>query len=134
MFLITYILIQCIITMEFIIMIASFVNGLPTTTLRYMGWRFITNRGTAFVLDLTISCIIGWFTGEGMTSGFANLSSGIIVSVIAPYVLNWKFKYKTLESEYKTAKERNAANSPFMKSKAKFKRIKDFLSRKPGLA
>jgi len=135
MFLFTYTVIQCIITMEFIIMVAGMVNGLPTTTLRYFGWKLITMRSTAFILDLSISCIIGWFTGEGMASGFANLTSGIIVSQIAPYVLQWKFKWKDLESEYTKNKElhKNTPN-PYTKAKDRIKKVKAFWSRKPGLA
>lgn len=122
MFLFTYIVIQGIVTMEFIIIIAGWVNALPTTTLRYFGWRLITSRTTAFILDLIVSCIIGWFTGEGMTSGFANLTSGIAVSQISPYILNWKFKYKELESKYTADKRyRKSNDNAFTKARNKVK-------------
>lgn len=121
MFLFTFTLIQYAVTMQFIIMVAGWVNGIPTISMRYWGYRIMSNRTCAFIIDLLISCIIGWFTGDGMTSGFTNLLSGLIAAATSPYILEWKYKFSRLESEYEAHLKKRKENNPFGRLKRKLR-------------
>jgi hypothetical protein len=122
MFLMTFTIIQFAVTMQFIIMVAGWTQALPTLTLRYWAYRLMTNRTCAFIIDLIISCIIGWFTGDGMTSGFTNLLSGLIAAAVSPYVLEWKYKFSKLEAEYEAYLAKRKENNPFNRIKNHFRR------------
>lgn len=121
MFTMIFVFVQMIITWQFIKMIAEFVNDLPSLYLRYWGWRIVTYKPTAFIIDLIISMIIGWFTGEGMTSGFANLTSGVIISFVSGYILEWKFKYSKVFQEYEKLQFAKKERSPYTKFMKFFK-------------
>ena len=46
---------------------------------------------TGFLLNLSISSLMSQFTGGGLAAGFANLGSSVIVAIVFPIYVNWKY-------------------------------------------
>jgi len=49
--------------------------------------EFTMHPVTAFVINLMISNILGYFTGAGLIAGLANLGSSVVVGLILPVVM-----------------------------------------------
>ena len=64
---------------------------------------------TGFLLNLCISSLMSKFTGGGLTAGFANLGSSVIVAIVFPRYVNWKYDIESMLSTIESEKEAKVA-------------------------
>lgn len=97
--------IEGIITGHLMIKIMNIVIGIKNPKARLRVFRFLTSTPVSFAMNLAISTMLTWFTGGGLTAGFANLGSSILVGFGVPIYLKSKFDIVSLENEVKALEE-----------------------------
>lgn len=97
--------IEGIITGHLMIKIMNIVIGIKSPKSRLRVFRFLTSTPVSFAMNLAISTMLTWFTGGGLTAGFANLGSSILVGFGVPIYLKSKFDIVSLENEVKALEE-----------------------------
>ena len=86
--------------------IMKIVNEIPSIKLRYRVFKFLTSIPISFVMNFAISSLLTQFTGNGVTAGFANLGSSVIVAILLPFRLSRKYRVSDLEQEIKEARKK----------------------------
>ena len=64
---------------------------------------------TGFLINLSISSLMSEFTGGGLTAGFANLGSSVIVAIVFPMYVNWKYDIEGMLDTIASQKEAKVA-------------------------
>lgn len=54
-------------------------------------YHMLNNGFAAFIVDIFVSMMMNYFTSAGMISGFANLGSSIVVAVLLPPYIEWRY-------------------------------------------
>ena len=62
--------------------------------LRVGFYRLFNNGVTAFLLNLSISNMLAYFTGQGLIAGMANLGSSVLVALFLPMYLKQRYYHR----------------------------------------
>lgn len=93
MFIAIFVVVECIITLTFMIMVGGWVSQIRPLRFQIVFIRLMKSRTAAFILNMVISSVLSGFTGAGMYAGFANLTSSVLVAIIAAPILEYKFRF-----------------------------------------
>ena len=92
-----YLLIEAVITGYIIFQINAMLWDMKDSRNKLRMFKFMQSRSFTMLFNFSISSLLTMFTGGGMTAGFANLGSSILVGVVLPFILRWKFPIYNLE-------------------------------------
>lgn len=98
-------IIEVIITSYLMIELMGIIYDLPGGHIKVALLRLLTSAPVSFVVNLAISSMMTWFTGEGLTAGFANLGSSVLVGFFLPVYLKRRFNLDMVTREAQLKKE-----------------------------
>lgn len=130
MFLFIFIVTECLISTAFMIMVAGWINSIKIDMVKASGIVMLNTRTSAFAINMVISSIIGEFTGSGMTSGFANLTSSVLVAIYMPAVLEAKYKFDKFLTDYRSRELTKSRERRQRKQNKQHKVVNSFASLK----
>ena len=80
--------VEFIITFYMIKSLMDMVLNLPDSWFKIIILKFIMHPVVVFITNFMVSSIISIFTGSGLFSGMANLTSSVIAGIILPAIMN----------------------------------------------
>ena len=90
--------IMSIITVYLMIQMMDLVDSMKENMIKVKIVQFISSIPVTVLLNFTISSILTQFTGEGLTAGFANLGSSVLVGIFLPPYLRKRYNFQEMET------------------------------------
>ena len=104
--------VNIIITTSIMINVLKIFEKTKPASLRIGLFKMFNNSIVAFVINLVISNMIGYFTGQGMVAGMANLLSSVLVGIFLPMYTKDKYAHcMIMPPKRKKEKKAKTANT-----------------------
>ena len=91
--------VEVIITMAIVLNIIGYIYDIKNLSLKLKLHKLINNRLVIVLMNLGISYLLTSFTGSNLTSGFANLSSSVLVGVFGGIIIDKKYSFDKFHKE-----------------------------------
>lgn len=97
--------VEGIITGYLMLQLMEIISRGPDGYTKIKMYKLITSIPISFVINFLVSSVMTWFTGAGLTAGFANLGSSVVIGVVLPPLLRWRYPLEVVIERVKENKE-----------------------------
>lgn len=101
-FAVALLVIEVIITFYTMRLIMGMIIGLPNGFVKHLLLKLLMKPLVGFMLNFMISTALAWFCGSGLSAGFANLASSIVIGLLMPVYFQKVYKVRELMEHLQT--------------------------------
>lgn len=97
--------VEGIITGYMMLQLMEIISRGPDGYTKIKMYKLVTSIPISFIINFLVSSVMTWFTGAGLTAGFANLGSSVVIGVVLPPILRWKYPLEAVVERVKENRE-----------------------------